>query len=174
VGPKFRSLAAAFFLLGLFSGPARAADDTLAIALDKSLPGKNGLNTCEMFGRELYRRLVGAGGEAYYIVYNWKSMDSGWLCHAFVVCRDARGQYLGMDQNKRMPVLLPGKGPAEWIQWFNGPGEVELVSSFTDQRLAGQYADLSRPKGKKNRAGEKTVVAKQEAPKKTPGNFRNR
>lgn len=174
-GSKLRSLAAAFFLLAFFPGPARADDDTLMIALDKSLPGKNGLYTCEMFARELYRRLTGAGGEAHYIVYNWKSMDAGWLCHAIVVCRDAKGQYLGMDQNKRMPVLLAGTTPAEWIQWFNGPGPVELVSSFTDTRLAGQYADLSRPPGKKRaRTDTETVSVKKEPVRYPVGSSRGR
>lgn len=148
--------------LFLQPGLSRAGDDTLTIALDKSLPGKYGYLTCDIFARALYKRLIGAGGEAYYIVYNWKSMDAGWLCHAMVVCRDGKGQYLGMDQKRSMPLLLPGKSPEEWIQWFNGPGEVQLVSSFTDKRTYGQVADLSRgPGSKKSKPVKKQAVQKQ-------------
>ena len=142
--------------LGLFliSTPVRAGDDTIAIALDKTLPGKFGINTCDIFARALYKKLVTAGGEAHYVVYNWKTGEGYWSCHAIVVCRDAKGQYLGMDQNKRMPVLLVGSTPLEWAQWFNGPGEVQLVTTFTDSRVSGQYAQLA--------AGKKTPKVRSE------------
>lgn len=131
----------------------------MTIALDKSIPGKFGVDTCEIFGQTLYQRLVAAGGEAHYLVYNWKNMEGEWECHAIVVCRDAKGQYLGMDQTRRMPVLLIGKTPEEWVKWFHGPGEVELVSSTTPKSLAGNYADLSRKPGKKSVAS-KVIVSK--------------
>lgn len=131
--------------------PGHAGDDTFKIARDKTIPGKFGRETCDVFAKELYNRLTQAGGEAHYVVYDWQNPGGRSGRHAIVVYRDAQGRYFGMDQSMRTPVWLTGQSPSAWAAWFNGPGHTRVVRSVTDASLSGEYADLSRaPKINRN------------------------
>lgn len=140
----WKTMAVAAGLTVLLALPGQAGDDTFKIARDRSIPGKFGIETCDTFARELYSRLVQAGGEAHYVVYDWQIPGGRSGRHAIVVYRDAQGRYFGMDQSRRQPLWLTGNSPDAWAAWFNGPGYTRVVRSVTDPSLAGAYADLSR------------------------------
>ena len=145
----------------LLAVPSQAGDDTFKIARDRTLPGKFGRETCDVFARELYSRLVHAGGEAHYIVYDWQIPGGGSGRHAIVVYRDAKGRYFGMDQSRRQPVWLTGNSANQWVGWFSGPGSTRVVREVTEVSLAGQYADLSRPQRDLNVARGQRMLAMQ-------------
>jgi len=150
--------AVVFAVAAMMGTESYAGDDTFKIARDKTIPGKFGHETCDIFAKELYSRLVAAGGEAHYIVYEWDYPGKGSGRHAIVVYRDAQGRYFGMDQTKRQPVWLTGSTPSQWVSWFNGPGDTRVLRSVTEPNLAGQYADLSRPSRANNGSNSRMVA----------------
>ncbi len=119
-------------------------DSSFDIALDLNIPGKGGWTTCDTFARYLYEQITKAGGEAYYIVYDWKNEDRFSGRHAFVVYRDSKGRFWGTDQRHRQPQWLTGKDPKTWTEWFASPFETQVVYVHTDHRLTGKYADLTK------------------------------
>jgi hypothetical protein len=120
-----------------------AADAAHDIALDLSIPGKSGWTSCDNFARNLYPRITGTGGEATYIVYDWK--DESHFCgrHAFIVFRDAQGRYWGMDNRTAKPKWLNGTTPRQWTQYFAGDVDTAVVYSHTNVWLIGCSAGLN-------------------------------
>lgn len=81
------------FCIKIITSAALAApsDDTWSIARDFDLPGKYKHGQCDPFARQLYTNLIGAGGEAHYIVYSYTDEMRNQKLHAFVVYRDKKG-----------------------------------------------------------------------------------
>ncbi|PAW77659.1 MAG: hypothetical protein B9S32_10295 [Verrucomicrobia bacterium Tous-C9LFEB] len=123
---------------------SKAGDDGWSMALALDLPGKGGWNTCAPYAKELYSRITRAGGEAYLIVFDWQDDRRMSDRHAFVVYRDAKGRYWGMDQRMNKPVWLAGKNPSEWAAFFSRTAVTEVRTAYTNPANHGQYADLSR------------------------------
>jgi len=129
--------------LGYFgTSISRAADNSHDIALALNISGKAGLNKCDSFARDLFQRINNAGGEATYVVYDWVDENRSSGRHAFIVYRDSKGNYWGMDNVRHNPKWLDGKTPAEWVQNFASGVESRLVYAHTNVWLVGCYADF--------------------------------
>jgi hypothetical protein len=135
-------LAAATMLAG--SVRSFAADDSLAIATARDIPGKYVSGACAPFAENLYQRILSAGGEAHLVVFDWQC-GSGTGTHAFVVYRDQQGRYWGMDNLQSHPIWLTGSTPKDWAEFFAPRYEVSVKIHRTDMALLGHYADLSHP-----------------------------
>jgi hypothetical protein len=153
------ALAAALLLGSLVLTTAQAGDDSRTIAKSTHLQGKMREGQCLPFALDLYQRLTAAGGESYLIIYNWDDLsyapttavrpsspaDQARGSHAFVVFRDAKGRYYGMDNKSWRPVWLKGETAQEWVTSFAGQQmTIQVASVETNPALHGQYADLSR------------------------------
>jgi hypothetical protein len=119
-----------------------ATDNTHDIALDLNIAGKAGLATCDSFARDLYQRITRSGGEATYIIYDWRNESRVSGRHAFIVYRDSKGRYWGMDNAHRQPKWLDGKAPSQWVSAFAGDVDSRLVYAHTSVLLAGCYANF--------------------------------
>jgi hypothetical protein len=134
-----------FALTLILPAVSRAHDDSHDIALDLDIPGKGSWITCDRFAKELYQRMTAAGGEAHYIIYDWRNDTVHFAGrHSFVVYRDKEGRYWGADERQTQPRWLSGHTDAEWTELFASDFETVVVYSHCDARLAGQYADLHR------------------------------
>ena len=115
----------AIFVPG-FTSPCQAAKnkEPLEIVKALNLPGKFHVGECQSFSDELFRRLDAAGVEAYKVTFNWESYKFNARTragtHMFVVFKDPRGRYYGVDNMSRRPVWLQGNSPGEWTEFFAG------------------------------------------------------
>jgi len=134
------------------------SDDTWSIARDFDLPGKYKHRQCDPFAKQLYTNMVNAGGEAHYIVYSYVDNMRNKRLHAFVVYRDSKGDFYGMDNMTKKPIWLSGKKPAEWAKRFANPvrlsatsfeqrrhyNRTEVVKHVYERSNIGQYASYER------------------------------
>ncbi len=75
------------------------------------------------------------------MIYNWCAADGGLRgCHAFLVYRDAAGQYWGIDAVSDRPRWLRGSTPPEWAMFWDADKEVRVIADLTDRKLQGRWA----------------------------------
>lgn len=139
-------LAAIALLLEGTTFAVQVSDDSVKIASNNSIPGKGGYTTCEIFAKELHKRLTKAGGESHLIIFKWRNGYNQSGTHAAVVFRDADGDYWSMDNRDKRPRRVSGRTARAWIRDRYDDYRTQLVSVKTDQRFKGQYASLSREK----------------------------
>ncbi len=129
------------------AAPPPADDIGWDLALDRSVPGKGGWTTCYQYASGLQQRFTRAGGESHVVIYNWSTPDAGTRgCHAFLVYRDAAGQYWGTDNLSAQPRWLRGTTPPEWASFWDGDKTVRVLADFTDRKLKGRWANLAPAK----------------------------
>ena len=122
--------------------PSAATDIGWDLALDRSIPGKGGWTTCYAYATGLQRKFTQAGGESHVVIYNWSQAGSGIQgCHAFLVYRDAAGNYWGTDALSDHPRWLRGSTPPEWATFWDADKAVQVVADLTDKKLKGRWAN---------------------------------
>jgi hypothetical protein len=129
------------------AGPCNPGPHDIATSFD--LPGKGGWTTCVPFSTELYRRLTGAGYEAHYLVYAWKSGAQRGK-HALVIYRDRDGRYWAMDNRMSQPRWIRGDDVASWLNSLKAESGMEamVVTHATNgQRPPAAWNTGVRPDG---------------------------
>ncbi|MEM9400066.1 MAG: hypothetical protein AAF984_07630 [Verrucomicrobiota bacterium] len=107
--------------------PTFASDDKINVSSDRNLTENHEIATSDILLRELYKRFITAGAEAYYIVYDWRNMHGKIGRHTIVVYKDAEGRYFGMDQTLQKPKWIQGKNATQWVQSFSNHEDTFLV-----------------------------------------------
>ena len=119
-----------------FTNKSQAAQavDPMNIAKALDIPGKFHAGSCQSFSDELFRRLDAAGVEAYKVTFNWESYKftakTRIGTHMFVVFKDNRGRYYGIDNMARRALWLQGNSPGEWTEFFAGMDMGTGVSGY--------------------------------------------
>lgn len=125
--------------------PSAATDIGWDLALDRSIPGKGGWTTCYTYATGLQKKFTQAGGESHVVIYNWMQAESGVKgCHAFLVYRDAAGQYWGIDAVADRPRWLRGTSPPEWATFWDTDKNVQVIADLTDRKLKGRWANAPK------------------------------
>lgn len=138
-------LVGGFFVL---SSTVQAKDDGQTLAMSQDIAGKNNVGgKGSEFAPELYNRFLKAGGEVHLVTFQWRrefEKPEQMRLSKAVVFLDAEGRYWGMDMYTTQPVWVPGREPQKWLDRLYPNLITKLVTTQTEPKLAGQYADLSR------------------------------
>lgn len=137
-----------------------AVDDSINIARDNSITGKWVNGACLPYARNLYTRFNQAGGEAHFIVFDWRTHNGRRGTHAIVVFLDGKGRYWGMDNLKKSPVCLGRvNSPEEWAAGF-APGYRTSVKAHSwNTAFLGQYADRKRSQERAELTSSRLIAA---------------
>lgn len=113
---------------------AQGIDKGWKIAIGWDISGKNDQMGCLPFAKDLYRRFVKNGIEAHLIIFDWHARSGNRKGrHAYVVYRDGKGRYWGMDNVARMPRWLPGEEAKEWTSHFSRGDEIQVREVMTNK-----------------------------------------
>ena len=124
-------------LMGLMSLGILGAESAWETAISTDIQGKGGWFTCLKYSESLYEKMAQNGHEAHFIIYEWKNESRTVGRHAFVVYKDEKGRYYGMDNRLQQPMWLEGKTPEEWVKFFAKGTQNTVICHYGDTKLIG-------------------------------------
>ena len=116
------------------------AESAWETAISTDVKGKGGWFTCLNYSKDLFGKMAKNGHEAHFIIYEWKDETRTQGRHAFVVYKDEKGRYYGMDNRLQQPMWLSGKNPEQWVNFFSKGTVNKVVCHYGDESVIGYAA----------------------------------
>lgn len=107
------------------------ASATVSAQSFSSIPGKFQRGQCAVYAGNLQNKLTTQGKESHLLIYQWSSFGQSGR-HAFVVFRGKDGSYLGIDNERRDPMVMNGSTPEEWVRQFSHTKRVTLMVAHSE------------------------------------------
>lgn len=125
-------------VLGLMIAAPVQGETAWETAISTDVKGKGGWFTCLNYSKDLYQKLSVKGHEAHLIIFEWKNEHLTTGKHAFVVYRDEKGRFFGMDNRLKQPLWLSGEAPKEWVNCFSKETNNKVLRHYYDTALVGR------------------------------------
>lgn len=125
-------------VVGLMIASPVRGESAWETAISTDVKGKGGWFTCLNYSKDLFSRLDSKGHEAHLIIYEWKDSNLTVGRHAFVVYKDEKGRFFGMDNRLKQPMWLTGKNADMWVNSFSKETNNKVIRHFCNPELVGQ------------------------------------
>jgi hypothetical protein len=107
------------------------AHSTLSAQSFLSVPGKFERGQCAVYAGNLQNKLTTQGKESHLLIYQSNAFGES-IRHAFVVFRGKDGSYMGIDNERRDPMVMTGSTPEEWVRQFSHTKKATLMAAHSE------------------------------------------